>query len=269
MHMSHKHAIGAPSRLLVVKYGGSAMAETGPDPVLTETAGLWKAGNRVVVVHGGGPDIDRSLSGRGIPTVRIDGLRVTDAATLQVTEAVLCGTVNKRIVRALAALGVAAAGVSGQDGGTLIAQRERADLGYVGRVTQVDVRLVCALLDAGFLPVVAPLAVAADAAHALNVNADLSAAALAAALRADAFVAVTDVARVYRDRRDPASGIARMSLAEARAFADAEACHGSMKPKLRGCVEAVGGGARAAYVCRAAHDGIARALAGDATVIAG
>jgi acetylglutamate kinase len=259
----------------VVKYGGNAMAgSVDGDPLLAEIAALWQAGARVVLVHGGGPEIDAALAARGVPTTRVDGLRVTDAVTLEITEAVLCGTINKRIVRALLALGIPAAGISGADGRTLIARRARSvnggDLGYVGYVGDVAVvepQLIHALLGAGFLPVVAPVAIAQNAEHAYNVNADLAAGAIAAALAAEAFVIVTNVARVLRDVDDPNSGIARFTPEEALDFSTTAACRSSMKPKLAAAAFAVRDGAAAAYICAAGTNAIARARAGDATIV--
>ena len=268
MHMTHDYARPGQSPI-VVKYGGNALAAATADPVLAEIADLHFARRPVVLVHGGGPEIDRALAERGIATERIDGLRVTGAETLDVTEAVLCGSLNKRLVRALAALGVRAAGISGQDGATLVAERtvppNGADLGYVGTIAHTDPLLVQTLLDAGFLPVVAPLALARDRTHAYNVNADLAAAALAAALRARAFVIVTNVPRVLRDPDDPTSGIDMLTLDGARRFAASDACRSSMKPKLEAATSAVTGGAAAAYICAAGPNAIARALAGDST----
>lgn len=268
MHMSHNYA--STGKLLVVKYGGHAMTQ-GADPVLEEVAARWNRGEAIVLVHGGGPEIDAALARSGIATQRVDGLRVTDAATLQIAEAVLCGTINKRIVRAFHALGVPAIGLCGQDGAMLVAHRARAaggqDLGFVGEVTGADVRALRALLDAGFLPVVAPVAVAAGGECALNVNADLSAGAIAAALGADAFVSITDVHRVYRDPDDAASGFEEISLEEARAFVATDACRSSMKPKLRSAIAAVEGGVTRAFICRSTVGPIAQAFAGNATMI--
>ena len=259
---------------LVVKYGGNAMpacSERAADPILAEVAALWRAGWAIVVVHGGGPEIDVALQLRGIATQRFEGMRVTDEATLEVTEGVLCGNVNKRIVRECISLGLPAVGVSGQDGGTLVARRLRAsdgaDLGYVGEIIGADCGLVTALLDAGFLPVVAPLAVASDAAHAFNVNADLAAAAIAVALKASAFVAVTNVPRVLRELDDPNSGIASLTPLEAAEFAATDACNSSMKPKLNAAASAARDGVGAAYICAARPNAIASALAGDATIV--
>lgn len=269
MHMPNKYA-----SLLVIKYGGNALAERnaeGSDLILSEVATLWQAGHAIVLVHGGGPEIDDALAERGIVTRRLDGMRVTDATTLEVTEAVLCARVNKRIVRLCLALGLRAVGISGQDGGTLIAERSvassGADLGYVGVIAAVDVRLVLGLLAAGFLPVIAPLAIARDASHAYNVNADIAAGAIAAALEASAFVAVTNVPRVLRDFDDPASGIERLTSDEALRFAATDACRSSMKPKLIAAARAASDGVNAAYICSVKPNAIASALAGDATRI--
>lgn len=258
----NEYATSPAGGILVVKYGGNAMSAeaSGPgplsDPVLREIAGRWAAGTRIVLVHGGGPEIDRALAQHGIPTRRIEGMRVTDAATLESTEAVLCGTINKRLVRDCTALGIPAAGISGEDGKTLVAGRllpeSGADLGFVGEVLACNPKLLRALLGAGFLPVVAPLAIATDAAHAYNVNADLAAAAIAGALKADAFIMLTNVPRVLRDRNDPASGIDRLTLAEARAFATSVACEGGMKPKIDAAIVAIENGSRSVRICDAA-----------------
>lgn len=269
MHMMHEYA-----RTLVVKYGGGAMRGCGGgevDPVLAELAMLRAAGSAVVLVHGGGPEIDSALAELGISTSRVDGLRVTDAATLRVTEAVLCASINKRIVRGALALGMPAVGLSGQDGGMLIAERavglHGEDLGYVGQIVSTDVRPLRALLDAGLLPVVAPLAVARSGDHAYNVNADLAAAALAGALRADVFVAITNVPRVFRDPSDPSSGIDAFTPEDALRFAAGETCRSSMKPKLLAAAGAVRDGAATAYICSVKPNAIAAAIRGEATMI--
>ena len=275
MHMTHEYASIGPEpsrRAVVVKYGGNAMAgAAATDPLLAEVATLWQAAEQVVLVHGGGPEIDAALERLGIATARIAGQRVTDETTLEVTEAVLCGTINKRIVRQLLALEVRATGMSGQDGGTLIAQRARGengeDLGFVGEIVAVDTRLIQTLLTAGYLPIVAPLALARRADRAYNVNADLAAAAIAAALHARTFVLVTNVPRVLRDPDDPASGIERLTPDEAMAFARSDACRSSMKPKLLAAAIAAREGAAASYICDAKPDAIASALRGDATIV--
>lgn len=282
------------SDTLVVKYGGNAIGE-GASPLLAELAARHRAGGRSVLVHGGGPEIDRELAARNIPTVRVDGLRVTDAATLKVTEAALCGTVNKQLVRALLARGIPAVGLSGQDAALLTCAKEGAvskdardadaprhpersepqasgvegqlqDLGFVGTVTHVNPTVLIALLDAGFLPVVAPLGVAEDGSTAYNVNADTAAGAIAAALHAQTFVLVTNVERVRANPDDAASGIARLTLAEARNFLASDACRQSMKPKIAAAVIAAEAGATS-HICAESQTTITAALNGAGTTI--
>jgi acetylglutamate kinase len=256
--------------LIVLKYGGNAMAAEGADdPTLDEVAAFAARGDQVVLVHGGGPQIDEELRAKGITEVRVAGLRVTGAAARDIVEYVLCGTVNKALVRALAARATRAVGVSGEDGGLLAARRAGAvggiDLGYVGEIVTVDPRAVAALLDAGYVVVVAPLALDLDGGGALNCNADTAAGALAGALRADAYVAITNVAGVRRDVRDPASVIPRLSLAEAEGYlADGTFVEG-MIPKMRAAIDAVRAGARRAVVAGAGAGAIDAALRGAGT----
>jgi acetylglutamate kinase len=270
--MTHKDA--SANRPLVVKYGGNAMGGDPDelDPVLAELAGLQRAGRPVVLVHGGGPSIDRALLRQGVETRRVAGLRVTDAATLEVTEAVLCATLNKRLVRSLTRAGARVAGVSGQDGGTLVATKTRSpdgsDLGFVGTVIDTDPALLWTLLRAGFLPVVSPLALSNGATHAYNVNADAAAAAIADALDASALVMLTGVPRVLRDPSDPSTSIHRLSLLDAIAFVDGPACRDGMRPKLNAAITYVSARTGSAYICATKPGAIASALDGDATIVA-
>lgn len=254
--------------LIVLKYGGNAMTAGADDPVLDEIAALARAGTSVVVVHGGGPQIDAALKLQNIPEERIEGLRVTSARVRDVVEAVLCGTVNKDLVRGLLARGARAFGFAGEDAGILTARRMTVpggDLGYVGEPAGVDAALLHGILGLGVLPVIAPLGLDPVANVALNLNADTAAGAIAAALGADAYVVLTNVAGVRRDRRDPASVIPRLTIAEAEGFlADGTFADG-MRPKMRAAIEAVAGGARRAVIAEAVHDGIGRALAGAGT----
>jgi acetylglutamate kinase len=254
--------------LIVLKYGGNAMVAGTDDPVLDEIAALARAGTQVVVVHGGGPQIDAALREKGIADERIEGLRVTSAAARDVVEAVLCGTVNKDLVRGLLARGAKAFGFSGEDGALLGARRMRVaggDLGYVGEPAGVDAELLHAVLGLGVVPVIAPLGLDRETNAALNLNADTAAGAIAGALRADAYVVLTNVAGVRRDRNDPASVIPRLSVAEAEGFLADGTFSDGMRPKMRAAIEAVAGGARRALIAEAARDGIRAALAGAGT----
>ncbi len=258
--------------LIVLKYGGNAMAAAGAaDPVLDEVAQFVRGGDRVVLVHGGGPQIDAELRAKAIDEPRVAGLRVTGRAARDVVEYVLCGTVNKAVVRSLAARGTPAVGVSGEDGGLLRARVadpvEGVGLGYVGTIVGVDARPVTALLDAGFVVVVAPLALDEAGAGALNCNADTAAGAIASALQADAYVVITDVAGVRRDLHDPDSIIARMTLAQAEAMLADGTFSGGMIPKLQSAIAAVRGGARRAVVAGAGSGAIGAALRGSGTEI--
>ncbi|MBV9408578.1 MAG: acetylglutamate kinase [Candidatus Eremiobacteraeota bacterium] len=256
--------------LIVLKYGGNAMAAEGSeDPTLDEVAALAASGERVVLVHGGGPQIDAELRAKAIVEERVQGLRVTGPATRDVVEYVLCGSVNKALVRALARRGARAVGISGEDGGLLAARRAGAvdgvDLGYVGEIASVDPAAARALLDAGFVVVVAPLGTDVAGGGALNCNADTAAGALAGALGADAYVVITNVAGVRRDLHDPGSVIPRLTVAEAEGFlADGTFADG-MIPKMRAAIDAVRGGARRAVVAGAAPGAIAAALRGAGT----
>ena len=260
----------ASRMLIVLKYGVNAMsAAGGEDPTLDEVAALATRGDGVVLVHGGGPQIDAELHAKAIDEVRIQGLRVTGSATRDVVEYVLCGTVNKALVRALAARGARAVGISGQDGGLLGARRAGAiggvDLGFVGEVAGVDPAAARALLDAGFVVVVAPLALDVERGDALNCNADTAAGALAGALRADAYVVITNVAGVRRRVGDPDSVIPRLSVAEAEALlADGTFADG-MAPKMRAAIGAVRTGAKRAVIAGAGYGAIDAALRGIGT----
>lgn len=256
--------------LIVLKYGGNAMAAPGSeDPVLDEVVALARRGDRVVLVHGGGPQIDAELHAKAIDEVRVQGLRVTGRETRDVVEYVLCGTVNKALVRSLAARGARAVGISGEDGNLLGARRAGAvggvDLGYVGEIAGVDPAPARALLDAGFVVVVAPLALDVAGAGALNCNADTAAGAIAGALRADAYVVITNVPGVRRDLQDPASLIPRLTTAQAEGLLADGTLTDGMIPKMRAAIAAVRTGAKRAVVAGAGFGAIDAALAGSGT----
>jgi acetylglutamate kinase len=258
--------------LIVLKYGGNAMSSLDlADPVLDDVAERVALGDQIVLVHGGGPQIDAALVERGIETRRVAGLRVTDAATLAVTEAVLCGSVNKSLVRALLFRGVPAAGISGQDGALIealpVAPIDGESLGFVGEIVCVNSEILRGLLDAGLVPVVAPVGVMRDGTTALNVNADTSAGAIACGLIADAYVIVTNVDRVRRKLGDPESGIAELTSTEARALLDDGTFDGGMRPKMESALEALAHGVASAIICGSGPSALSRALEGNGTTI--
>ena len=258
--------------LIVLKYGGNALAPPdSPDPLLDEVAERVKHGDTIVLVHGGGPQIDAELSAKGIGAERVAGLRVTDEAALEATERVLCASINKALVRALLRRGLEAVGISGEDGGTLVARKmapiEGRSLGFVGEISTVRTHLLAVLLDAGFTPVVAPLAVSTDALTALNVNADTAAGALAGALCADLYVVITNVDRVRSNAGDPATGLDALDVATARALLAAGNFDGGMAPKISSVIDALERGAKRAIVCGAGPAALAGAQSGNGTVV--
>ncbi len=251
---------------LVVKYGGNALAIGGDDPVLADVADAAKRGDDVVLVHGGGPQIDAALAERGIGERRIDGLRVTDAPTLAVTEQVLCATVNKALVRGLLSLGVRAVGVSGEDAAMLRSTRRDA-LGFVGAIPTVDTALIETLLAAGFLPVIAPLALDAKTGTPLNVNADEAAGAIAGALGADAYLVITNVDGVRANADDPQTTVRSLTTVQARQWLDDGTLNAGMRPKMRGALAAVEQGARRVLIAGMGENPLGHALDGGGTAI--
>jgi len=224
--------------VILIKLGGSLLDDAARrEAALREIVARWNAGEDVVLVHGGGRHIDAALAKLGIAKKTHAGLRVTDAATLEVVVSVLAGTVNKMLVSELAKLGVRAAGLSGADGATLVATKhpdlDGVDLGHVGRVTQANVTLVKAMLTYGTLPVISSIAAGPDG-TLLNVNADSAAAALAVALRAQSLRFLTDVAGVLDANGDL---VPRLGVSDTKTFIDNVS--GGMKPKLQAALSAL------------------------------
>ncbi|MGH8911319.1 MAG: acetylglutamate kinase, partial [Acidimicrobiia bacterium] len=231
---------------VVIKYGGSAME----DPGLRESfAGdvtlLSMVGIRPVVVHGGGPQISAAMAAEGIEPSWVDGLRVTDAATISVVQRTLVGVINPDIVRFLNGHGASAVGLNGLDADLFRAQPRDERLGFVGEITTVNTALVNGVLDAGLLPVVAPIARGVDG-NVYNVNADTAAGILARALQAQKLVYLTDVEGVYRDPSDSTTLISRMRLTELRDLL--ASTKGGMLPKLTSVLEALEGGVSQAHI---------------------
>ena len=233
--------------VIVVKYGGNALAGSsgGEDEALAsfarDVALLHAVGMRPVVVHGGGPQISRMSERLGKTPTFHRGLRVTDAETMEIVRMVLLGDVNPRLVAAINHHGDLAVGVSGHDAGMLRVTRRDPALGFVGDVERVDPTVLRDLIGAGRVPVVATIGTdAAGEAH--NVNADTAAAAIAVALGARKYVALTDVEGVRRDARDASSLVRRATVAEMRGLLASGAIEGGMIPKVEGVVHAVESG---------------------------
>ncbi|MCD9623159.1 acetylglutamate kinase [Rhabdothermincola salaria] len=233
---------------IVVKYGGNAMT----DPMLAETFAadvvlLHAVGIRVVVVHGGGPQIGDLMDRLGkVPEFR-DGLRVTDAETLDIARMVLVGKVNRDIVASINAHGPLAVGMSGEDGGLIEAGLRNPSLGFVGDVKAVNPAIVESLLAQNLIPVVSTIG--ADlAGQSYNINADTVAGALAGALDAEKAIYLTDIAGLLRDVDDSSSLITRTDATEIGELIDAGVLSGGMIPKIEACLEALAGGVRAAHL---------------------
>jgi len=236
---------------VVVKYGGNAIAGAeGPGAVgdfAADVALLRAVGLRPIVVHGGGPQISAWMSRAGIEPAFSGGLRVTDAATMEIVQMVLLGLVNPMLVTAINAHGALAVGVSGQDGGILRTVPRDPALGRVGEIVGVGGAVLESLMSSGAVPVVATVGVGDDG-TLYNVNADEAAAAIAVAVGASKLIYLTDVAGVRRDRNDPSSIISRASRDDVLSLVASGAADGGMIPKLQGCVAAVDGGVGAAHV---------------------
>ena len=228
-------------RTVVVKYGGNAMSRAADLAFAADIALLRAVGLRMVVVHGGGPQIS-ALSGRlGLEPTFVDGRRVTDAATLEAVRLALLGDVSPRLVGLVQAAGAPATGISGTDA-DLITVAPVAQLGLVGDVTAVDTGLLRTLLDDGIVPIVASLGCAPDGATH-NVNADSVASALAVALGADKLIYLTNVAGLYEDFGTPDSTLlSEVSLARLRELLASGSLHSGMIPKIAGVVAALDGG---------------------------
>lgn len=232
----------AEGQTVVVKYGGSAIgAEADGDTTLQDVAALRMVGVRVVLVHGGGKHITALLNKLQVPTRFENGYRVTDEAALGTAEMALSAQVNKAIVQDLARLEVSAVGISGKDGGLITAAVKDPALGRVGSITKVDPKVLNTLLDAGFLPVVSPIALGEDG-GGLNCNADDAARAVAEAMGAHKLIFLTDIGGVLIDSHNTKTAVPRMDVRRAEELIEAGLIAGGMVPKVRGCVHAVRAG---------------------------
>ena len=233
---------------VVIKYGGSAMVDEDlRDSFAGDVALLRLVGLRPVVVHGGGPQITRAMGQAGVEPQWVGGLRVTDAETIRVVQATLAGEINPDIVRMLSGRGAKAVGVTGIDGGLFTARQRDPELGFVGKVTNVDPDLIEGMLDRGMVPVVAPLARGEDG-NVYNLNADTAAGALARALKARKLIYLTDVEGLYRDLGDQDSLIQKMTSSELAELVETGTISAGMLPKLESCIEALENGVSQAHI---------------------
>ena len=235
---------------IVVKYGGSAMADHElKKSVIRDVALLKLVGFRPIIVHGGGKEISSWVGRVGLETEFVNGLRVTDKQTMQVAEMVL-NRVNKGLVSMMEKVGVKAVGISGKDGTVLRVQKKYADgkdIGYVGEVTEVNPDLLNTLLDNDYIPVICPIG-SDDAYHSYNINADDAACAIATAMKAAKLVFLTDIAGVCRDLSDPSTLISEMTTGEAKELLASGMIGGGMLPKLTNCIDAIEAGVSRVHI---------------------
>ncbi len=236
-------------KTVVVKYGGNAMiSDQLRAAVISDIILLSLVGIRVVVVHGGGPEISSMLKKIGKESHFVDGLRYTDAETMDVVQQVLCGKVNKDLVATLNRTGGRAIGLCGMDGGLFQARQLDEKYGLVGEITQVDPRPVEDSVKAGYIPVVSTVAQGTDGATAYNINADTAAAKLAIALGAEKLILLTDVRGLLRDPHDEDTLIPVVHPSDVPGLVKDGVIQGGMIPKVDCCVEAVRSGVRRAHI---------------------
>jgi len=236
-------------RTVVVKYGGAAMKDGSlKDKVVRDIVFLSCVGVRPIVVHGGGPEINSWLAKLGIEPQFKDGLRVTDADTMDVVEMVLVGRVNKEIVSLINQAGGAAVGLCGKDGDLIRARHVGQEgVGFVGEVSTVDTRLIKTLVDAGYVPVISSVA-ADEEGQAHNINADTVAGEIAAALEAEKLILLTDTAGILHDYQDPSTLYEKLDIQQARQLIDDGIVAGGMIPKVTCCVRSLAQGVKAAHI---------------------
>ena len=236
---------------IVVKYGGSAMKDSRlKKSVITDVALLKLVGMKPIIVHGGGKEISRWVKLSGKTPEFVNGLRVTDADTMEIAEMVL-NRVNKGLVQYMEENGVKACGISGKDGGSMIVRKRilesGIDLGYVGEVTSVDTSLIDTLIDKDFVPVICPIGLGGDF-KSYNVNADDAACAVAEAVKAEKLVFLSDIEGVYRNPLDPTTLISELTVKEAKQFIAEGNAGGGMLPKLQNCIHAIESGVNRVHI---------------------
>lgn len=237
-------------KIIVIKYGGSAMMDEELKRKVIEDIVLLKmVGFKPIIVHGGGKEISKWVAKSGMKTDFIDGLRVTDEATIELVEMVL-GKVNNELVRLVHSHGVKALGISGMDGDLLKVDKKvisAGDIGYVGDVKTVNPQVIHDLLDNDYLPIVYPVGIGDDG-KPYNINADEAASSIAKAVGAEKLAFLTDTEGVYRDIEDPDTRISRLGVQEAIALIDEGVIAGGMIPKIMNCVEAVNEGVNRVHI---------------------
>ena len=237
-------------RIVIIKYGGSAMLDDElKNNVIKDAALLKLVGLKPIIVHGGGKEISRMVDRLGMQARFVNGLRVTDEATMEVVEMVLA-KVNQDLVARLQAQGIQAVGISGKDAGLLQVEKKLSageDIGYVGQVKNVNTAILDDLLEKGFLPVVFPVGMD-DQFHTYNINADDAACAIAEAMKAEKLAFLSDIEGVFRDKDDPSTRITQITVSQAKALIDEGIAGGGMIPKLQNCIHAIESGVSRVHI---------------------
>jgi acetylglutamate kinase len=237
-------------KIIVVKYGGSAMTDEDlKHHVIQDVTLLKLVGFKPIIVHGGGKEISRWVGKVGMEPVFVNGLRKTDEDTMEIVEMVL-NKVNKSLVKLVQELGVKAVGISGKDGGLLTVEKKYSngeDIGFVGEITEVNPKILYDLLEKDFLPIVCPIGMD-DEFNSYNINADDAACAIAKAVNAEKLAFLTDVEGVYKDPSDRSSLISELSVTEARALMGDGTIGGGMLPKLNSCIDAIENGVSRVHI---------------------
>lgn len=225
--------------IVVVKYGGNAMInEDLKEQVMQDIVLLWLTGVKIVLVHGGGPEISDMMNKLGKKAEFVDGLRVTDKETVDVVQMVLAGKISKTLVNHIQVKGGKAMGISGMDGHLIEAKMKDQRLGFVGDITNVNIEPVTDLLEKGYIPVISTVG-CDEKGNAYNINADTAAARIAGALGARRLIMMTDIAGLLKDKDDPSTLIPEITVHEAKELLSDGTIQGGMIPKIKCCVDAI------------------------------
>ena len=236
------------NKIIVVKYGGNAMInEDLKSAVMRDIVLLSLIGIKVVLVHGGGPEITEMLGKIGKKSEFIDGLRVTDEETVDVVQMVLAGKINKNLVNLLQNIGGKAMGLCGTDGHLIEARQLDPRLGYVGEITNINVEPILDLLEKGYIPVISTIGCDSEG-NIYNINADTAAARIAGMLKAESLISMTDISGILRDKDDPSSLIPQINVSEAPQLMREGVISGGMIPKVECCIEAIRRGVRKVFI---------------------
>ena len=231
-------------KILVIKYGGNAMInEHLKEQVMEDIVLLSLIGVKIVLVHGGGPEINETMEKLGKKSEFVDGLRVTDKETVDIVQMVLSGKVNKSLVNLLEMKGGNAMGISGMDGRLIEAKMRNEKLGYVGSITNINIAPITDLLEKGYIPVVSTLGCDKDG-NIYNINGDTAAACIAGAMNAERLIMMTDIAGLLRDKDDPSTLIPTVTVEEAEKLREEGIISGGMIPKIDCCIEAINRGVK-------------------------